>query len=32
MQKVNLDEKLPQFSDQWRPKFVGELNGQSATP
>jgi hypothetical protein len=28
MQKVNLAEKLAQFSDQWKPKIVGELNGQ----
>ena len=28
MQKVNLSEKLAQFSDQWTPKIVGELNGQ----
>jgi mannose-6-phosphate isomerase-like protein (cupin superfamily) len=28
MQKVNLAEKLAQFSDQWKPKVVGELNGQ----
>ena len=28
MQKVNLGEKLVQFSDQWQPKIVGELNGQ----
>ena len=28
MQKVNLSEKLAQFSDQWQPKIVGELNGQ----
>jgi len=28
MQKVNLGEKLAQFSDQWKPKIVGELNGQ----
>ena len=28
MQKVNLSEKLAQFSDQWKPKIVGELNGQ----
>src|SRR6266498_1324971 len=28
MQKVNLTEKLAQFSDQWKPKIVGELNGQ----
>jgi hypothetical protein len=27
-QKVNLSEKLAQFSDQWKPKIVGELNGQ----
>ena len=28
MEKVNLYEKLAQFSDQWKPKIVGELNGQ----
>ena len=28
MQKVNLSEKLAQFSDPWSPKIVGELNGQ----
>ena len=28
MQKMNLGEKLAQFSDQWKPKLVGELNGQ----
>src|SRR3954466_9862330 len=28
MQKVNLSDKLAQFSDQWKPKIVGELNGQ----
>ena len=28
MLKVNLIEKLAQFSDQWKPKIVGELNGQ----
>src|SRR5437016_772226 len=28
MQKVNLSEKLAQFSDQWKPKIVGDLNGQ----
>ena len=28
MEKVNLSEKLAQFSDQWKPKIVGELNGQ----
>ena len=28
MQKVNLSEKLAQFSEQWEPNIVGELNGQ----
>jgi mannose-6-phosphate isomerase-like protein (cupin superfamily) len=28
MDKVNLGEKLAQFSEQWKPKIVGELNGQ----
>ena len=28
MDKVNLDEKFASFSDHWRPKIVGELNGQ----
>jgi mannose-6-phosphate isomerase-like protein (cupin superfamily) len=28
MQKVNLAEKLSQINDHWRPKVVGELNGQ----
>ena len=28
MQKVNLGQKLAQFNDQWKPKIVGELNGQ----
>jgi mannose-6-phosphate isomerase-like protein (cupin superfamily) len=28
LEKVNLSEKLAQFSDQWMPKIVGELNGQ----
>src|ERR1700733_13544778 len=28
MDTVNLSEKLAQFSDQWKPKIVGELNGQ----
>ena len=28
MQKVNLNEKLSQFSDYWNPRIVGELNGQ----
>ena len=26
--KVNLDEKLRQFSERWSPRIVGELNGQ----
>lgn len=28
MEKVNLSEKLSLFSEQWKPKIVGELNGQ----
>jgi hypothetical protein len=28
MQKVNLAEKLAQFSDHWKPKIGGELNGR----
>src|SRR3954469_17189724 len=28
MDKVNLKEKLLLFSEHWRPKIVGELNGQ----
>ena len=28
MQKVNLKEKLSLFSEHWKPKIVGELNGQ----
>ena len=28
MEKVNLREKLDLFSEHWRPKVVGELNGQ----
>ena len=28
MQKVNLTEKLSQFSQHWSPHIVGELNGQ----
>ena len=27
-QKVNLAEKLALFREQWKPKVVGELNGQ----
>ena len=29
MEKVNLAEKLAQINDHWRPKIVGELNGQA---
>jgi mannose-6-phosphate isomerase-like protein (cupin superfamily) len=28
MRKVNLAEKLALFSDHWKPRVVGELNGQ----
>lgn len=28
MEKVNLREKLNQFSEYWSPRIVGELNGQ----
>ena len=28
MEKVNVNEKLAQFNDQWKAKIVGELNGQ----
>src|SRR4051812_19648023 len=28
MNKVNLRDKLKLFSDHWKPKIVGELNGQ----
>lgn len=28
MNTVDLKEKFSQFSDHWRPKIVGELNGQ----
>ena len=28
MEKVNLADKLALFTDHWRPKVVGELNGQ----
>lgn len=26
--KVNINDKLAQFSDHWHPRIVGELNGQ----
>jgi mannose-6-phosphate isomerase-like protein (cupin superfamily) len=28
MMKVNIEEKLALFNEQWQPKIVGELNGQ----
>ena len=28
MEKVNLAEKFGAFTEHWRPKIVGELNGQ----
>jgi GrpB-like predicted nucleotidyltransferase (UPF0157 family)/mannose-6-phosphate isomerase-like protein (cupin superfamily) len=28
MDKVNLTEKFARFTDQWKPKVVGQLNGQ----
>jgi mannose-6-phosphate isomerase-like protein (cupin superfamily) len=28
MNKVNIEEKLALFKEQWQPKIVGELNGQ----
>ena len=28
MDKINLDEKLALVTEHWRPKVVGELNGQ----
>jgi mannose-6-phosphate isomerase-like protein (cupin superfamily) len=28
MEKVSLDQKFALFSEQWKPKIVGELNGQ----
>jgi mannose-6-phosphate isomerase-like protein (cupin superfamily) len=28
MEKVNIGEKLAQIDEHWRPKVVGELNGQ----
>jgi hypothetical protein len=28
MHKVNLTQKLRQFSEHWSPRIVGELNGQ----
>ncbi len=28
LEKVNIEEKLALFNEQWKPKIVGELNGQ----
>jgi mannose-6-phosphate isomerase-like protein (cupin superfamily) len=28
IEKINLKEKLSQFTDHWNPRVVGELNGQ----
>jgi mannose-6-phosphate isomerase-like protein (cupin superfamily) len=28
MSKVNIEEKLALFNERWKPKIVGELNGQ----
>jgi hypothetical protein len=28
MDKVNLPEKLARITEHWKPKIVGELNGQ----
>jgi mannose-6-phosphate isomerase-like protein (cupin superfamily) len=28
MEKVNIIEKLSQFTDHWNPRIIGELNGQ----
>jgi mannose-6-phosphate isomerase-like protein (cupin superfamily) len=28
VEKVNLRQKLARFTDSWKPKIVGELNGQ----
>jgi len=28
MKKINIQEKLDQITEHWRPKIVGELNGQ----
>jgi mannose-6-phosphate isomerase-like protein (cupin superfamily) len=28
MTKVNIEEKLSLFTEQWKPKIAGELNGQ----
>ena len=28
LEKVNINEKLDLFSEHWKPKIIGELNGQ----
>jgi mannose-6-phosphate isomerase-like protein (cupin superfamily) len=28
MEKINIAEKLKQFTDHWNPRIIGELNGQ----
>ncbi len=28
MEKINLSDKLSRFTDHWRPRIVGQLNGQ----
>jgi quercetin dioxygenase-like cupin family protein len=28
MERINIAEKFPRFSEQWQPKIVAELNGQ----
>ncbi len=28
MEKINIAEKLSQFTDHWNPRIIGELNGQ----
>jgi len=28
MEKISLSDKLSRFTDHWRPKIVGQLNGQ----
>ena len=28
MEKINLNQKLQLFQEHWKPKIVGELNGQ----
>lgn len=31
MDKVSLSEKFSRITEQWKPKIVGELNGQQVT-